>query len=96
MNSESADKIAESQSADVILYAGGIWYESGVALLNVLRGMTQRRPNIFLVLATYGGLPDQAYRMARFLRGAYEGKIIALRQKHSLRTSENQLLRSSH
>lgn len=71
-----AQEIATKNSADVVLYAGGMWPECDIRFHDTLTGQ-ERRENLFLVLATFGGFPDVAYRVARFARWAYpKGKLI--------------------
>ncbi|NJK36080.1 MAG: hypothetical protein HC919_14710, partial [Oscillatoriales cyanobacterium SM2_2_1] len=42
------------------------------SLMRLIRGLAERRPNVILVATTFGGDPDAAYRMARFLQQQYD------------------------
>lgn len=68
---DRATEVAEAQDADVFFYNGDIdprWESEFVKLGNADR----RRTNVLLVLCTRGGVPDAAYRMARFLQQNYK------------------------
>lgn len=67
----AATELAEAQDADVFFYNGDIdprWEAEFVKL-----GKDHpRRTNVVLALCTRGGVPDAAYRMARFLQQNYK------------------------
>ena len=68
---EKATELAEAQDADVFFYNGDIdprWESEFVKLGNG----HPRRTNVILALCTRGGVPDAAYRMARFLQQNYK------------------------
>lgn len=73
--SRLAMSVAEKYNADVILYSGEI--EDGVAdqLINLAKS-SDRKENIVLMLATRGGSPDAAYRMARCLQRQYKKVVL--------------------
>jgi len=63
--------IGDMLNADVYLYSGRITAERADTLISVAKRAADRRPNVALILTTYGGDPAAAYRMARFLRRCY-------------------------
>jgi hypothetical protein len=68
---EKATALADAADADVFFYNGSIdprWESEFVKL----GGDHKRRTNVILALCTRGGLPDAAYRMARFLQQNYK------------------------
>jgi len=68
--------IGKEMNADVLLFAGSIYPQEEKALADVLNNLTKKRPNVFFVFATLGGLPDSGYRISRMLQRAYsKGKI---------------------
>ncbi len=66
---ELADKVASSLDADVVLFSGGIVPPADLNLMSLVHG--PRRKNVFLLLATYGGSGDTAYRIAHHLQKSY-------------------------
>lgn len=56
---------------DLILYSGVIGQAGGEMLLSLF-DTNEPRANVGLILATYGGVADWAYKMARALRARYE------------------------
>lgn len=65
-----ANKVAEERDADVLFYSGPLRRHEDSDLIDecVRR---RRRKNVVLILATYGGNPDSAYRIARCLGANY-------------------------
>ena len=58
---------------DLFFYAGLLSRENVLQFYSLLEDAAKReRSNASLVLATYGGDPHQAFRLARFFRDAYE------------------------
>lgn len=72
-----AKKASESLDADVIFYSGEIGEPSDYELIGRV-GRQGKKKNCLLLVTTYGGLADSAFRMMRFLQTKYsDGKIIA-------------------
>ncbi len=57
----------EKYEGDVVLYYGGISRDGYQKVSNVLESIPDKRQKACLVLVTYGGNPDAAYRIARAL-----------------------------
>jgi ClpP class serine protease len=70
-----SSEIGNTYEADVILYCGDIEDSTADNLTRITK-QADRKPNVFLMLATRGGSPDAAYRIARSLQGQYEKFII--------------------
>jgi len=70
-----ADRVANEHDADVILFSGPIEEPFDRRLLTVC-SKRKRRKNVVLLLVTYGGDPDAAFRMARCLQSKYESFTI--------------------
>ncbi|MBW4648059.1 MAG: hypothetical protein KME06_05075 [Kastovskya adunca ATA6-11-RM4] len=64
--------VSENLRADVLLFSADIDYESADVLIELIRGVKNRRENVALVLSTYGGDPDAAYRITRILQDKYK------------------------
>lgn len=68
--------VSDSLSADVLLFSADIDDVSVDAFIQVIRNIEERNENIALVLSTYGGDPDAAYRMTRILKDKYTKFIL--------------------
>lgn len=77
---EIADRIAEAAEADVLLYAGPVRYPEDDSVFDLCQRRA-RRPNVILLLSTFGGDAHAAYRIARCLQRNYE-KITVLIDRH--------------
>ncbi|MBD2579851.1 hypothetical protein [Oscillatoria sp. FACHB-1406] len=64
--------ISEPLDANLFLYSADISQENADLFVEVVRSVSHKRENAVLVLATYGGDPDAAYRITRFLKQAYK------------------------
>ncbi|MGB3310363.1 MAG: hypothetical protein WBA86_11520 [Nodosilinea sp.] len=69
---DSISAISQTLDADVFLFSAEISANTADNLIKLIREKKQRRPNVVLVLATYGGSPDSAFRMTRILQEKYE------------------------
>lgn len=69
-----AQEVGAKYKADVILYSGDIQDSIADELIKLVK-TPARRQNVFVMLATRGGSPDAAYRMARVIKRHY-GKFI--------------------
>lgn len=67
--------VGAQYDADVILYSGDIEYGVTDQLIHLARRQKRRR-NVVLTLATRGGSPDAAYRIARCLQRQYDKFIL--------------------
>jgi hypothetical protein len=67
----AVEKLSDEQDADVYMYSGDIDRSSVQRFLATYEG-ARHRANCVLVLVTFGGDPDAAYVMARFLKRAYQ------------------------
>ena len=68
-------EVGKKHSADVIIYSGNIDDQTVDQLIGIVR-QKNRRENIVLMLASRGGSPDAAFRMARCLKRYYKKFII--------------------
>jgi hypothetical protein len=73
----AANALAEAVDADVLLYTGDIDRPYDDKLLDQLMAF-QRRKNVILILCTFGGDPDAAYRIARGLQENYSRFVVVL------------------
>jgi hypothetical protein len=64
-----ADKVANALDADVILLSGGLYPPADFQLMALIGG--RRRKNVVLILTTFGGSGEVAYRIAHHLQRAY-------------------------
>ncbi len=69
---EIANKIAEAGDVDVIAYIGPIECPLDRRVASCCNQVNQRRANCLLVLATWGGDPHIAFRIARCLQQYYK------------------------
>lgn len=79
MNEQSPSTLVETLSielnADVLLYVGGLGAPHDHQLVTACTDRSKRQ-NVLLVLVTYGGDPDAAYRIARCLQQSYDRFIV--------------------
>ena len=61
----------EKEDWDLFLYSGSITKESVDNFLGIVLQKQEKKKNVSLILTTLGGVPDQAYRMARLLQKTY-------------------------
>lgn len=66
-----ADDVAAERDADVYFYLGDLRYEQDEIVFETLC-KSRRAKKVWLILVTLGGDPHVAYRIARFMRRAYE------------------------
>lgn len=70
-------ELVEREQADLLFYSGPIESNSADAFRELVRGVRKsRRPNVYLVLSTFGGDPNAAFRMARMLRRSYKSVTV--------------------
>ncbi|HTW84501.1 MAG TPA: hypothetical protein VMD91_10565 [Candidatus Sulfotelmatobacter sp.] len=67
----AADAVAEKLDADILLVNGDLSFGLQETVIELVRER-RRRTNVALVLVTYGGYADPAYRIARTLQDKYE------------------------
>lgn len=73
-----SNELAAAHDADVLLYAGEIREPFDYVFLGKVRHF-KSKTNVVLILTTYGGSADSAYRMMRGLQSSYDdGKITLL------------------
>ncbi len=68
---ECIQNISETLDADLLIYSADIEEENADELIKIVKEKTDKRDNLVLILATYGGDPDAAFRIARFLQNTY-------------------------
>lgn len=64
-------EVGQKYNADVIIYSGKIEDQTADRLIGIVREKN-RRENVVLMLASRGGSPDAAFRMARCLKRYYK------------------------
>lgn len=67
---QSVDAVAEALDADIVTYFGDVIRGEDNFLIDQCR-TRQLRKNVLLLLATYGGDPNAAYRISRAFQEAY-------------------------
>lgn len=70
-SADPIDLVSEQSNADIFLFSSGISYGSGEEFIDTV-SKNRKRDNVVLILSTYGGDPDAAYRIARFLQDHYK------------------------
>src|SRR5687767_8964123 len=70
-----AGEVGAAYDADVIIYSGTIEDITADILIGIAR-QKNRRKNVVLMLASRGGSPDAAFRMARALKRYYKKFIL--------------------
>jgi len=68
--------IESSLGADLVLYSAEISDKKADTLIEVVRSIKDKKDTIVLTLATFGGDPDAAYRITRFLKSHYKKFIL--------------------
>lgn len=79
--SEIAKKVGDKNNADIILYNGPIYEPFEQNVIKACPPKEQRKPNVLLILVTFGGSAHTAYRICRFLQRNYEQVIIYVPSK---------------
>jgi hypothetical protein len=70
------EDIEASLRANLVLYSAEISDENADNLIRVIRSIKDKKDTIVLTLATFGGDPDAAYRITRFLKSYYKKFIL--------------------
>lgn len=70
-----AGHLSARLDADIYLFSGPVEADV-VARLMDSHPFAEQRTNCVLILTTYGGSPDAAFMLARFLKRKYAGKLI--------------------
>jgi len=68
---EYIQNVSDQLDADLLLYSADINEDNADTLIEIVREKPSKRENVVLILATYGGDPDAAYRITRFLKQTY-------------------------
>ncbi|MEB3217367.1 MAG: hypothetical protein VKN72_14205 [Nostocales cyanobacterium 94392] len=63
--------ISEELDADAFLYSAEITDINADTLINEIKETSPKRDNVILILTTYGGDPDAAFRIARYIKRKY-------------------------
>ncbi|MBF2015640.1 MAG: SppA protein [Rivularia sp. T60_A2020_040] len=64
--------ISEELDADAFLYSAEITDLNADTLINEIKETSPKRDNVILILTTYGGDPDAAFRIARYIKRKYQ------------------------
>ena len=68
----SVQEITSELEADIFLYSAAISDVNADKLINEIKQTLPKRNNVALIMTTYGGDPDAAFRIARYLRRKYK------------------------
>lgn len=64
--------VSEELDADAFLYSAEITDINADTLINEIKETSPKRDNVILILTTYGGDPDAAFRIARYIKRKYQ------------------------
>ncbi|MDY6897518.1 MAG: ATP-dependent Clp protease proteolytic subunit [Cyanobacteriota bacterium] len=64
--------VAEELDADIFLYSAEITDLNADKLINQIKETSPKRENVVLIMTTYGGDPDAAFRIARYIKRKYD------------------------
>ncbi len=64
--------VSEELNADVFLYSAEITDLNADKLINEIKQSSPKRDNVVLIMTTYGGDPDAAFRVARYVKRKYK------------------------
>lgn len=67
--------LSSDMQADIFLFSAAVANQTADRLIQAARNISKRQKNVVLILTTYGGDADAAFRIMRFLQRKYE-KII--------------------
>lgn len=77
--SSAVNEYLDSKSADGFLFSGPINRDNADRMVKLIDRRSDRRKNVCLFVATYGGDPNAAYRIGRAIKANYgNGKILAV------------------
>lgn len=68
----SVQGITSELEADIFLYSAAISDVNADKLINEIKQTIPKRNNVALIMTTYGGDPDAAFRIARYLKRKYK------------------------
>ena len=68
----SIEEITSELEADIFLYSAAISDVNADKLINEIKQTSPKRNNVALIMTTYGGDPDAAFRIARYLNRKYK------------------------
>ena len=71
-----AKAVGDARKADVLIYSGEIETPQDDNVLSVCLERQHRREDLFLMICTFGGDPDAAYRIARYLKRQYRRVVV--------------------
>ncbi len=69
---EVASELSTELQADIFLLSAEITETTADRLIHEVRNVQEMQENVVLILTTYGGDPDAAFRIMRFLQRKYE------------------------
>src|SRR5215213_3599550 len=67
--------VSDKLDADMFLYSGRLEKDGAIQFIEVAQPHKNKK-NVVLILTTYGGTADAAYKMARHLKRSYERFIL--------------------
>jgi hypothetical protein len=73
---KTINQISKDNNADIYLFNSGIAQNPSDQLISVVTENKSRRENVILIISTYGGDGDSAFRMIRCLKRNYKKVII--------------------
>ncbi len=69
-------EISDEQDANIFLFSASITDTNADKLIHKIKNVHSKRKNVLLFMTTYGGDPDAAFRIARYLKRKYEKFIL--------------------
>lgn len=73
---EAVDAIIDENDCDMFILSANISNISIDALITLIRRKENKKPNIALILTTYGGDPDAGYRLVKAIKRYYQKFIL--------------------
>ena len=73
---EAVDAIIDDNDCDLFIFSATINDFTVDALIVKIRNKENKRPNLGLILTTYGGDPDAGYRLVRAIKSYYDTFIL--------------------
>ena len=68
--------IKDENDANIFLFSASITDANADRLIDIIKNISPKRKNAALFMTTYGGDPDAAFRIARYLKRQYEKFIL--------------------
>ena len=70
------ERLSDTLNADLYLYSGVLDRDSANSFIDLVEQCKSHRENVGLVLTTYGGTADSAYRITRYLKRTFKSFVL--------------------